>query len=150
MHPHVTLSPRRLAVTLLGTLLAGGAGSLVRYGLTSLDRLPSDTRATTTWIQLIPWWLLAINALGAGVAAFALWGPLRRHDPNDLARVLVVTGFLGGLTSYSTLFQDLGNLWHVSTGGGLLVSAAALLSGFVFAASGIRLARRWSHARGHP
>lgn len=150
MHPHVTLSPRRLAVTLLGTLVAGAVGTLIRYGLTGLDRLPSDTLASTTWTQLIPWWLLSINALGAGVAAFALWGPLRRHDPNDLTRVLLVTGFLGGLTSYSTLYQDLGNLWHVSTGGGLLVSLVALLSGFVFAAGGIRVARRWSRGRGHP
>lgn len=150
MHPHVTLSPRRLAVTLLATFVAGALGTLVRYGLTSLNRLPSDTLATTTWVQLVPWWLLAINALGAGVAAFALWGPLRRHDPNDLSRVLIVTGFLGGLTSYSTLYQDLGNLWHVSAGAGVLVSLAALLSGVVFALGGIRTARHWAHRRGHP
>ena len=150
MHPHVTLSPRRLAQTVLGALVAGAAGTLIRYGLTGLDHAPSDTLATTTWAALIPWWLLAINALGAGVAAFALWGPLRRHDPNDLTRVVVVTGFLGGLTSYSTLYQDLGDLWHVSWAAGLLVSAGALASGFVLAAAGVRVARHWSHRRGHP
>ncbi len=130
--------------------MSGATGTLIRYGLTSLERLPPDTLATTTWTDLIPWWLLAINALGAGVAAFVLWGPLRRHDPNDLTRVLLVTGFLGGLTSYSTLYQDLGDLWHVSSSGGLVVSLAALLSGFLFAAGGIRAARRWTRHRGHP
>ena len=150
MHPHVTLSPRRFAVTLLGTLITGAVGTLVRYGLTGLDHLPSDALASTTWTQLIPWWLLVINALGAAVAGFALWGPLRRHDPNDLSRVLFVTGFLGGLTSYSTLYQDLGDIWHVSSTGGLTVSLAALASGFLFAAGGIRAARRWSGHRGRP
>ena len=150
MHPHVTLSPRRFAATLLGTLLTGAVGTLIRYGLTGLNHLPNDTLTSTTWTQLIPWWLLVINALGAGVAAFALWGPLRRHDPNDLSRVLFVTGFLGGLTSYSTLYQDLGDIWHVSSAGGLVVSLAALASGLVFAAGGIRMARRWSRHRVRP
>ncbi len=147
MHPHVTLSPRRLAAAVLGALVAGAAGTLIRYGLTALEHPPADTVATATWTAFIPWWLLVINALGTGVAAFALWGPLRRHDPNDLTRVVIVTGFLGGLTSYSTLYLDLGELWHVSWVAGLLVSAAALASGVLLAAVGVRVARHWSHRR---
>lgn len=145
----MTLSPRRFAVTLLGVLVAGGVGTLARYALTGLERLPSPSSPGVSWTQLIPWWLLAINAAGVLLATYALWGPLRRHDPNDLTRVLVITGLFGGLTSYSSLYEDLGDVWHVSAVGGLVVTAGAFLSGLLAAAIGIRWAQALVRERSH-
>jgi fluoride ion exporter CrcB/FEX len=142
MHPHVTLAPRRLMVTVVCALLAGAAGTLVRYWLTGLETFPSPRAVGVSWGQLVPWWLLAINAAGAFLATFILWGHLHQRDPNDLPRVIVITGLLGGLTSYSSLYVDLGNVWHVSALGGLLVSAGALASGLGAAALGLRWSRR--------
>lgn len=144
MHPHVTLTPRRLAATLGAALVTGAAGTLIRYWLTGLEHLPSSSSRAATWAQLIPWWLLVVNALGALLAAFALWGPLRHRDPNDLPRVIVVAGFFGGLTSYSSLYEDLGHVWHLSAVGGLIVTVGALLSGALAAVAGIRWADRRS------
>jgi len=52
-------------------------------------------------------------------------------------RLVLVTGFLGGLTSYSGLFVDLATIWHLTIGGCLLVAAGAILSG-LFAACSFR------------
>jgi fluoride exporter len=145
VHPHVTLAPRRLALTLLAALLAGAAGSLLRYWLTGLEHLPAARAPAVTWPALIPWWLLVLNALGAFVAAFVLAGTLRHRDPNDLPRVVVITGLLGGLTSYSSLYLDLAALWHVSALGGVVVSVGALLSGALAALFGVASAHRRLH-----
>jgi fluoride ion exporter CrcB/FEX len=111
------------------TALGGFVGTLLRDVLTSLEHLPSPSSSAVTWAQEIPWVLLAINVVGAFLATRLLRGPLRHHDPNDLTRLLVITGFFGGLTSYSGLFVDLAAIWHVSIGGCLLVALGAVLSG---------------------
>lgn len=73
--------------------------------------------------------LLAINMVGAFLATRLLRGPLRHHDPNDRTRILVITGFFGGLTSYSGLFVDLSAIWRVCVGGCLAVALGAVLGG---------------------
>lgn len=67
--------------------LAGGAGSLVRFALARLghpDRLP--------------WPILVANLAGAFVAGLAT--SLAGGEP--LPALVVVTGFCGGLTTFST------------------------------------------------
>jgi fluoride ion exporter CrcB/FEX len=85
------------------------------------------------WTSRIPWVLLVINVVGVLLATRLLRGPLRHRDPNDLARLLIITGLFGGFTSYSSLFVDLAGIWHLSIAGGVFVAILALLSG-VFAA----------------
>jgi CrcB protein len=131
MHANVTLKPREFVMALSSAAAGGFSGTLLRDLLTSLEHLPSPTSSFVTWPQEIPWALLAINMVGALIATALLRGPLRHHDPNDRTRVLVITGFFGGLTSYSGLFVAFSALWHVSAAGCLLVALGALLSGFV-------------------
>jgi|SRR5580658_7309824 fluoride ion exporter CrcB/FEX len=131
MPPNVTLKPREFVIAMSSTALGGFVGTLLRDILTSLEHLPSPGSSAVTWPQEIPWVLLAINVVGAFLATRLLRGPLRHHDPNDLTRLLVITGFFGGLTSYSGLFVDLAAIWHVSIGGCLLVALGAVLSGVV-------------------
>ena len=66
-------------------------------------------------------------------------GTLRHHDPNDLARLVVVTGFFGGFTSYSGLFVDIANVWHLSVAGGLGVLVSAVLSGVLAGWLGLKV-----------
>lgn len=129
MHAHVTLSPRALARVLAAAFLGGFVGTVARDLLLRIDQLRSATAPGTTWPELVPWTLLVVNALGVYLATRLLRGRLRHFDPNDLPRVLVVTGFFGGLTSYSTLYVDLADLWHVSAAASILVLLFSLSSG---------------------
>ncbi|MGC2168966.1 MAG: CrcB family protein [Acidimicrobiales bacterium] len=134
--PNLSLTPRRLGLALSSTVAGGFVGTLLRAWLTGLEHLPSPHGAVT-WPQEIPWVLLVINFAGVYLATRLLRGPLRHRDPNDLARVLVITGFFGGLTSYSGLFVDLAAIWHVCVGGCLLVTFGAIVSGVVAAGLGL-------------
>lgn len=49
----------------------------------------------------IPWGVLAVNVVGSFIAGLALGLPL---DPT--AKLIVLTGFCGGLTTFSTLSVD--------------------------------------------
>ncbi|NNN02159.1 MAG: hypothetical protein HKL86_10045 [Acidimicrobiaceae bacterium] len=139
MHPHVTLSPRQFALAVGSVALGGALGTWLRDVLLKLQPAPA-TGAHAPWAQAIPWVLLGINFIGVFLATRLLAGPLRHHDPNDTTRLLVITGFFGGLTSYSGLFNDFGVLWHRSIGGCLIVAVAAILSGVLAAWLGLQ---RW-------
>jgi fluoride ion exporter CrcB/FEX len=131
MHANITLKPRDLAKVVLAAASGGFVGTLLRDLLTRLEHISSPTLGYVDWTHEIPWALLIINFLGVYLATRLLRGPLRHHDPNDLTRVLVITGFFGGLTSYSGLFVALGALWHVCVGGSLMVAFGAVISGVI-------------------
>ena len=136
MSANTTLKPREFVMALSSCAVGGFAGTLLRDLLTGLEHLPTPS-ASISWIHEIPWTLLAINFLGVLLATRLLRGPLRRHDPNDRTRVLIITGFFGGFTSYSALFVYLAGIWHVSPSGSLLVAVGALLSGVLGAWLGL-------------
>ncbi len=131
MHANVTLKPREFAQVLVAAASGGFVGTLLRDVLTRLEHFPAPIQGYGNWTHEIPWALLVINFVGVYVATRLLRGPLRHHDPNDLTRVLVITGFFGGLTSYSGLFVALAALWRVCVGGSLAVAAGAVLSGVI-------------------
>jgi fluoride ion exporter CrcB/FEX len=136
MPAHVTLRPRQLALAIAAAAAGGFVGTLLRAWLTGLEHLPSPN-GPVTWPQEIPWVLLAINFVGVYLATYLLRGPLRRRDPNELSRILIITGFFGGLTSYSGLYVDLAAIWHVCVGGCFAVVAGALVSGVLAAWLGL-------------
>lgn len=149
MRPHTTLTPRQFTVALVAVALGGACGTVLRDLSLKLQHLPiqsvSSVKATyqlaPTWIHYVPWDLMVINFVGVYLATRLLRGPLRGHDPNDPMRLLVITGFFGGLTSYSGLFVDFDALWHHSIAGCLFVAVAAIVSGVFAAWLGLR---RWS------
>ena len=87
--------------------------------------------------------LLIINFMGVLIATYALHEPLRNLDSNNLSRLLVITGFFGGFTSYSGLFVDIAAVWHHSATGGLVVCLGAVLSGVLAAWLGLKVRFRW-------
>ncbi len=146
MRPNITLTPRQFTVALLAVASGGAVGTLLRDLLLKVHTAPLTDRgwvayapiAPVSWTRFIPWVLLSINFLGAYLATRALRGPLKGHDPNDPMRLLVITGFFGGFTSYSGLFVDFDVLWHHSIGGCLFVAVMAVLSGVAAAELGLK------------
>jgi CrcB protein len=79
-----------VSVVLVAAVLAAGAvGALLRYGATRLARPRSAG---------IPLAVLVVNVVGSLVAGVAAASPIGE----DL-RLVVITGFAGGLTTFSTL-----------------------------------------------
>ena len=129
---------------MVGAVALGGAvGTMLRDLALRADTASwyVDIVGRHGWAVRIPWILLAINLFGVYFATLALKGPLQRHDANNLTRLLIITGFFGGFTSYSSLFVSLGAIWHVSVLGALLTALLSVISGAVVAWLG---ARSWS------
>ena len=137
MSPNNILSPRQFALALIAVTAGGAVGTLLRDVLLRLQTTPiprgvatySNVSAYGSWTGQIPWVLLVINFIGVYCATTLLRTAIRKRDPNDPTRLLVITGFFGGLTSYSGLFVALAAIWHLSIGGSLFVAAGALGSG---------------------
>ncbi len=146
MRPHITLSPKQLGLAVFVVALGGAVGTLLRDLLLKINLYAtprgSAVYPVSDWTHQIPWVLLAINAIGVFVATDLLRHRLKHHDPNSPMRLILITGFFGGLTSYSGLFVDLAAIWHLTIGGCLLVTAGALLSGLFAGALGLGRHRR--------
>jgi CrcB protein len=75
-------------LVILALISAGALGALARYGV-------------STWCAgrgPLPWAVLVVNVIGSGAAGVTLGLPL---DP--VVQLVVVSGFCGGLTTFSTL-----------------------------------------------
>lgn len=85
---------------------------------------------------------LAVNCVGGLLIGLALvW--FGRH-PNELARLLLVTGFLGGLTTFSAYSgESLTLLQRGDFGLALAHTLAHVVGALGFAALGFRLGRAW-------
>ena len=114
------------ALLLVG--LGGAAGSILRH-LVSL----SAAAALGTGF---PWGTLAVNA--AGSAAIGALAALNLQDP---ARLLLVTGLLGGFTTFSAFSLETAHLWQRAPWLAALYVAASLGGGFAGFAAGQGLAR---------
>lgn len=124
-------------LTLLWVMLGGALGAGLRWwvGAGLLRQLQGG------W----PWSTLLVNVAGAFAAGYLLVR-LHDHPQADLWRALLVVGFLGGLTTFSSLMVELlvmardarpaGALLYLasSLGGGLL----AVWLGAQLAGSGLR------------
>ncbi len=147
MRPTITLKPRQMVLAVTFVALGGALGTWARDAALRLQvasSAPASTSALYTspsWTSHIPWVLLGINFVGVYLAVVALRGPLRHHDPNDLTRLFVITGLLGGFTSYSSLFVSLGEIWHLSILASVAVAGGAVASGLLGAWLGFRTRR---------
>jgi CrcB protein len=96
--------------------------------------------------QQFPWATFLINVMGSFAIGF-LATILARWLPHQNARLLVITGFLGGYTTYSTFAFESHTLWErgekaVSVG----YMASTLLAGFLAVWLGVALARSLTEA----
>jgi CrcB protein len=129
--------PGPLSVGFIAIVALGGiVGTAARYGL---DRwLPAGSG--------FPWGTFAANLAGAFVLG-ALLQQLSRRGPDTgvrrRLRLLVGTGFCGGLTTYSTFAVETDLLFRDHRAGlGLLYVLATVWAGLIFVAIGIAASDR--------
>src|SRR5512135_2286856 len=75
-------------------LVGGGLGSVCRYGTTLL--------AGRWWGTSFPWGTLAVNWAGCLLIGVSFGLADQRNLLGPSARLFFMTGFLGGLTTFST------------------------------------------------
>jgi CrcB protein len=112
---------------------AGAVGALVRYAVSLA--IPTPTGA-------FPWGTLVINLTGSFAIGFVLALLRERFPRGRLARPLVVTGFLGAYTTFSTYTVDTDLLLRrhdIVTAVGYALSS--LVGGVVAVVTGLVLAR---------
>ena len=113
--------------------IGGGLGSVARHGV---------NRAGLALLGPgFPWWTFAVNVLGSfliGLLA-GLFGAL---ETGHNARLFLITGFLGGFTTFSAFSLDALTLWERGAllQSGLYILGTVILS-LIAAAIGLMLSR---------
>ena len=107
--------------SVLLVFFAGGVGSALRYatGVVALQLLGPN----------FPWGTLAVNLVGCAVmGVFARVLPLPEAGV-PTARLLLMTGLLGGYTTFSAFSLDAANLWMRNEQGAAITYVAASVIG---------------------
>lgn len=118
---------------ILLVIIGGGLGSACRYLLTFF--------ATRWFGSQFPWGTLGVNLTGCFLIGliFSLAG---RNVVSPQFRLLFMTGFLGGLTTFSTYALESTNFW---TGGEIATALRNIafnnLGGFILILFGLWLGR---------
>lgn len=81
--------------------LGGGAGSVVRYSVSVL---------LSRYSVLFPYSTLLVNILGSFLIAILAYKSKPFFDNYHTIRLMLMTGFLGGFTTFSTFSLDFFNL----------------------------------------
>lgn len=97
--------------------LGGALGAVARLLISRA--LPGSLPGT------IPWGTLAVNLLGSFLIGWLLASPTSRVAISPELKLLLVTGVLGGFTTYSAFNHETLMLWT----GGLRMSAALYAGG---------------------
>jgi CrcB protein len=117
----------------LWVALGGAAGAAARYGVAQW--------AGQRWDRTLPWGTLAVNLTGSLAIGLVVTLLLARGD-DPTFRLLVVTGFLGGYTTFSAfsletlvLLQE--RRWDTAA----LYVAGSVLLGLIACGAGIVMGR---------
>ncbi len=114
--------------------IGGFLGANARYGMT---RLSAD-RLGTTW----PWGTFLINLIGAFLIGIILTLLTERIVADPVWRQVIVIGFLGGYTTFSSYtFEAIVLAQHGEWGAATLYVLGSNILGLVACAAGIGLAR---------
>jgi len=133
---------RQVLPRLVAVALGGFVGGALRYLLTVvLGTTPSAVAVDSAW-SYIDVRLLLVNSLGVAVAVFLLLGPLRPRPADDPLRLLIMTGGLGGLTTYSSLLYELGRMWQISPADAILGGLLSLGCGALAASGAVVFVRQ--------
>lgn len=122
------------AGTLLAVFLGGALGTVARYLLAAHHAAGPGS---------FPWVTLVVNLTGSLAVGFLV--PLTEHiaDRAAVVRPLLLIGFLGGWTTYSTMAVDvtlLAKQGHIAAGLGYL--AATVVGGLTLVVAGHAVGRR--------
>lgn len=99
------------------TLLAGVIGALLRFGVSRLFAPVPDR---------LPWGVLIVNVVGSLVGGVVI-GLLELGAIGDDVKLVVLTGFAGGLTTFSTFSVETIQLTQVGRWRAAVLSVSANL-----------------------
>ncbi|WP_238476286.1 fluoride efflux transporter CrcB [Agromyces mariniharenae] len=119
-------------VVVIAVLLAGAGGALLRYAL---------SRALPVRPGHLPGGILIVNVVGSGVAG-ALIGLAERAALDGDLRLILVTGFCGGLTTFSTWTVETVELLDGGRWRAAILNVVVTLSLGLAAAAGMYLITR--------
>jgi len=105
---------------LLAVFVGAGLGACARYGL---------GEAMNRWLPQLPLGTLAANLLGGYLVGVAIALLAMRADLSPLWRLFVITGMLGGLTTFSTFSAEVVHALERGQPAWALATAAAHLAG---------------------
>lgn len=113
--------------------IGGAAGSMLRYA--------TGLGATRLFGPGFPWGTLIVNVTGSFVIGVFVESIARRFGASEPVRLLLVTGFLGGFTTFSSFSLDAaalierGALGHAAlyVAGSVLLSLGAVFAGLAVA-----------------
>jgi fluoride exporter len=124
--------PAPMGMQAIALIFAGaGVGGVVRY-LLSL--------ALNPLLAALPLGTLVANVAGCGIAGAMLGLVMARPGLDPSIRPLVITGFLGGLTTFSTFALEV--LWMLESGRPMLAAGTVALH--VFASLFVALLAFWA------
>ena len=114
--------------------IGGGAGAIMRYGL--------GKQIARLWGTAFPYSTLVINLTGAFIIGILLTVLTERTLTDPLWRLLLVTGFLGGYTTFSSYTYEAMQLFEDGRwGAGLLYIGGSNGVGLLCCAAGMAIAR---------
>jgi CrcB protein len=113
--------------------IGGGLGAMARHGV--------GRAGLALMGPGFPWWTLAVNVSGS-FAIGLLAGLFGALETGHHARLFLVTGFLGGFTTFSAFSLDALTLWERGAllHAGFYVLGSVILS-LIAAAAGLLLSR---------
>lgn len=124
------------AIDVMWVCLGGGIGSLLRWQIARLidGRISSRFKFGTFFINISGAFVIAYLSAALGISWEQRYG--------DMMSSLVLTGILGGYTTFSTMLLDATQMsaahWH---GLALLYLVSSTVLGLAAAAAGVALAR---------
>jgi fluoride exporter len=131
----MTAAPLPLLPALLAVFVGAGCGACVRHGL---------NLALNHRLAWLPLGTLAANLIGGYLVGLAIAFFLWRSELSPLWRLAVVTGFLGGLTTFSAFSAEVvAALGRGDLVSALLIAAAHLVGSLLLTALGIATLRLW-------
>ncbi|MDR2796792.1 MAG: fluoride efflux transporter CrcB [Treponema sp.] len=86
-------NPELSVIRYIAVIIGGGLGAAARYGSTQL--------VNTLWVQPFPLGTFCVNALGSFMIGFLFQIFESSRIPGEL-RLFLITGFLGGYTTFSS------------------------------------------------
>lgn len=126
-----------ITISFLALFLGGGLGAICRHSLSLFLRN----------LFLFPpfWSIVVVNLIGCLIIGFL--SGLFLRPPHESVRLLLITGFLGSFTTYSTFMLDLVTL----TEKGMIPTALLsfmihIIGGFALCFFGLLIARALIHA----
>lgn len=120
--------------TYVAIAVGGILGCWARYGMTELVQ--------GVWGRDFPYATLSINVLGSFLMGFLFVATLERWSVSPELRVGVLTGFLGGFTTFSTFSME--SILLIEQGEGakaVLYMISSVVAGFLAAFGGAYIAR---------